>query len=174
MTTGPDRILVQNRIDFVTGAVRRYVADVAALTALAERVQELFVGRQVDDLLREPAAGEWSALRTLGHMIASAQVLHDQLDRMAHMTDPLLPMVDDAAVAEREQWEARAPHELVGLFVEAIGGAEGLLKHLPDSSWGRAGLHPLGGRRSIVQQVRGAALHLRGHVEQIEAALGEA
>ena len=131
------------------------MADVAALTALAERVQEFFVGRQVDDLLREPAAGEWSALRTLGHMIASAQVLHDQLDRMAHMTDPLLPMVDDAAVAEREQWEARAPHELVGLFVEAIGGAEGLLKHLPDSSWGRAGLHPLGGRRSIVQQVRG-------------------
>jgi phosphoribosylformylglycinamidine (FGAM) synthase-like amidotransferase family enzyme len=83
MTTGRDRILVQNRIDFVTGAVRRYVADVDALTALAQRVQELFAGRNVDDLLREPAEGEWSALRTLGHMTANARVLHDQLDRMA-------------------------------------------------------------------------------------------
>ena len=174
MTTGPDRILVQNRIDFVTGAVRRYVADVDALTALAERVQQLFAGRNVDELLREPAEGEWSALRTLGHMTAYTRVLQDQLDRMAHMTDPLLPMTEDAAVAEREQRESRGPQELVGLFVEAIGEVEGLLKHLPDSSWGRAGLHPLGGRRSIVQQVRAAALHLQGHVEQIEAALGDA
>ncbi len=174
MTTGPDRILVQNRIDFVTGAVRRYLADVEALTQLAKRTQALFTGRSNEDLRKPPSEGEWSAARTLGHMIAYVRVLHDQLDRMANMTDPELPLTDDATQAEREQWETRDPRELVRLFVDAIGEVEGLLKQLPDSSWGRAGLHPLGGRRSIVQQVRGAARHLTAHVEQIEAALGEA
>ena len=41
MTTGNDRIVVQNRIDFVTGAVRRYLADADALTAIAGEVQAL-------------------------------------------------------------------------------------------------------------------------------------
>ena len=171
MTTGNDRIVVQNRIDFVTGAVRRYLPDTDALTEIAGEVQALVESHDAASLRSEPGEGEWSALRTLGHMIAYSRVLHDQLDRMAHMTDPVLPMTDDAAVAEREDWESRSPAELAALFSDAIGEAVELLKHVPDSSWGRAGLHPLGGRRSIVQHVRGAGAHLRSHIEQIEAAL---
>ena len=172
MTTGNDRIVVQNRIDFVTGAVRRYLPDADALTAIAGEVQALVESHDAASLRNEPGEGEWSALRTLGHMIAYARVLHDQLDRMAYMTDPVLPMTDDAAVAEREDWESRDPAELAALFNDAIGEVGALLKSVPDSSWGRAGLHPLGGRRSIVQHVRGAGAHLRSHIEQIEAALG--
>ena len=172
MTTGDNRIMVQNRIDFVTGAVRRYLPDADALTEIAGEVQALIGGHDAASLRQEPAEGEWSALRTLGHMIAYTRVLHDQLDRMAHMTDPVLPMTDDAAVAEREGWESRDPTELAALFAGAIGEVGSLLKSVPDSSWGRAGLHPLGGRRSIVQHVRGASAHLRSHVEQIEGALG--
>ena len=172
MTTGNDRIVVQNRIDFVTGAVRRYLPDADALTAIAGEVQALVESHDAAALREEPGEGEWSVLRTLGHMIAYARVLHDQLDRMAYMTDPVLPMTNDAAVAERESWESRDPAELAALFNDAIGEVGALLKSVPDSSWGRAGLHPLGGRRSIVQHVRGAGGHLRSHVEQIEAALG--
>ena len=174
MTTGDDRILVQNRIDFVTGAVRRYLPDADALTQIAGDVQALIANRNGSSLRNAPAEGEWSALRILGHMIAYARGLHDQLDRMAHMTDPVLPVTNDAAVAEQEDWESRDPEELTALFTEAIGEAVELLKHVPDSSWGRAGLHPLMGRRSIVQQVRGASAHLRSHVEQIEAAIAKA
>ena len=137
-------------------------------------MQALVANRNGSSLRNAPSEGEWSALRTLGHMIAYARVLHDQLDRMAYMTDPVLPMADDAAVAEQEDWESRDPDELTALFTAAIGEAVELLKHVPDSSWGRAGLHPLMGRRSIVQQVRGASAHLRSHVEQIEAAIAEA
>ena len=172
MTTGDNRIMVQNRIDFVTGAVRRYLPDADALTEIAGEVQTLITGRDAASLRQEPAEGEWSALRTLGHMIAYTRVLHDQLDRMAYMTDPVLPLTNDAAVAEREGWESRDPAELAALFSDAIGEVGALLKSVPDSSWGRAGLHPLGGRRSIVQHVRGASAHLRSHIEQIEAAVG--
>ena len=123
MTTGNDRIVVQNRIDFVTGAVRRYLPDADALTEIAGKVQALVESHDAASLRNEPGEGEWSALRTLGHMIAYARVLHDQLDRMAYMTDPVLPLTNDAAVAEREGWESRAPAELAALFNDAIGEA---------------------------------------------------
>ena len=146
MTTGDDRILVQNRIDFVTGAVRRYLPDADALTHVATDVRALLAGRDAASLRRAPAEGEWPAVRTLGHMIAYARVLHDQLDRMAHMTDPVLPLANDAEAAGRESWESRDPAELAALFSEAIGEVVTLLKGVPDSSWGRAGVHPLAGR----------------------------
>ena len=144
MTTGNDRIVVQNRIDFVTGAVRRYLPDADALTEIAGKVQALAESHDAASLRNEPGEGEWSALRTLGHMIAYARVLHDQLDRMAYMTDPVLPLTNDAAVAEREGWESRAPAELAALFNDAIGEAVELLKHVPDSSWGPGRPAPAG------------------------------
>ena len=45
MTAGPDRILVQNRIDFVTGAVRRYLPDAEAPAEIAAEVRALVAGR---------------------------------------------------------------------------------------------------------------------------------
>ena len=134
MTTGSDRILVQNRVDFVTGAVRRYVPDVNGLTDVAERVQSLFAGPYTNDPLSVPAEGEWTALRTLGHMIAYAQMLHDQLDRMAHMTDPELWRMDDAGIAEREDWESRSSQELVQLFVDG-GMADNIRPAMYDSRY---------------------------------------
>ena len=171
MTSEPDRIVVQNRIDFVTGAVRRYVADVDALTRVAERTRGLLEGRRAEEVQAEPAPGEWAAARTLGHMIASLRVLRDQLTRMAWMTDPVLPVVDDAAEAERHDWGSQDPLRLLRWLSEEIEAIEALLKQLPDSSWGRAGVHPTMGRRSIRQAVRGAVGHLEGHVDQVEAAL---
>ena len=171
MTNEPDRIVVQNRIDFVTGAVRRYLAEVDALTRVAERTRELLEGRRVEEVQAEPAPGQWAAARTLGHMIASVRVLRDQLTRMAWMTDPVLPIVDDAAEAERHDWGSQDPARLLRWLSEEIEAIAELLKYLPDSSWGRAGVHPTMGRHSIRQAVRGAVGHLGGHVDQVEAAL---
>jgi hypothetical protein len=171
MTNETDRIIVQNRIDFVTGAVRRYVGDVDAIARIAARARELLAGRPVHEVQAEPAPGEWSAARTLGHMIAYARVLRDQLTRMAWMTDPVLPAMDDAAEDARHGWGTEDPAQLLRWLTEELASIEELLKHLPDSSWGRAGLHPTMGRRSVRQHVRGAVGHLDGHLDQVEAAL---
>lgn len=172
MTNEPDRIIVQNRIDFVTGAVRRYVDDVDAVARLGVRAGELLEGRRAAAIHAEPGEGEWSASRTLGHMIAYLRALQDQVTRMAWMTDPVLPVVDDEAEAERNAWTSQEPEQLLASLTGEVEAIEELLKHLPDSSWGRAGLHPTMGRRSIIQQVRGAVGHLDGHLDQVEAALG--
>ncbi|MCY4455114.1 MAG: DinB family protein [Chloroflexi bacterium] len=171
MTNEPDRIIVQNRIDFVTGAVRRYVDDVDAVARLGVRAAELLEGKRAAALHHEPGEGEWSASRALGHMIAYLRALRDQVTRMAWMTDPVLPVVDDEAEAEANAWTSQEPERLLASLTEEVEAIEELLKYLPDSSWGRAGLHPGMGRRSIVQHVRGAAAHLGGHLDQVEAAL---
>ena len=174
MTNEPDRIIVQNRIDFVTGAVRRYVDDVDAVARLGVRAGELLDGVRAASLHAEPAEGEWPASRALGHMIAYLRALRDQVTRMAWMTDPVLPVVDDEAEADRNAWTAREPARLLAALTDEVEAVEDLLKHLPDSSWGRAGLHPVMGRRSIVQHVRGSVRHLDGHLDQVEAALAAA
>ena len=134
MTNEPDRIIVQNRIDFVTGAVRRYVDDVDAVARLGVRASELLEGRRAAALHAEPAEGEWSASRTLGHMIAYLRALQDQVTRMAWMTDPVLPVVDDAAEAGRNAWTSQEPEQLLASLTGEVEAIEELLKHLPDSS----------------------------------------
>ena len=171
MTNEPDRIIVQNRIDFVTGAVRRYVGEVDAVARLGVRASALLRGQGAAAVHAEPAPGEWPASRALGHVISYLRALRDQVTRMAWMTDPVLPVVDDEAEAESNAWTSQDPEQLLASLNEEIEGIEELLKRLPDSSWGRAGLHPGMGRRSVVQQVRGAVGHLDGHLDQVEAAL---
>lgn len=171
MTGEPDRIVVQNRIDFVTGAVRRYVGDVDAVARAGERARALLAGRTAAEAQAEPAPGEWSACRALGHVIVCARLLRDQLTRMAWMTDPVLPVADDEGEDARHAWGRRDPALLLSWLGEEIEAIGDLLKHLPDSSWGRAGLHPALGRRSIVQQARDGMEHIGAHLDQIEAAL---
>jgi hypothetical protein len=156
------------RINFVTGATRRYVADVEALAAVPSRLETAFEGQSAA-WLRTPMTGsEWSPARTAGHMIAYARQTHENLYRMAWMTDPLVKAPDDIGAAAENSWEARDQSRLLQWFSEAIAESVELLKELPDSSWGRPGQSPLTGRSSIRQTVREAARHLEGYVARIE------
>lgn len=169
-----DRVELSNRTDFVTGAVRQYLADAEALGGVAERVKRLLDGVPLDRLRREPDAEEWSVLRVIGHMIAYARTTRGHLYQMATMTDPLLQPADDAAEAERNAWEMQSPSQLLQTLAEELGATVTMLKDIPDSSWGRAGLHPIAGRRSIRQTVRRGIGHYDSHIEQIERALERA
>jgi hypothetical protein len=158
------------RINFVTGATRRYVADVEALATLPARLEAAIEG-QTAAWLRTPGAdGAWSPARRIGHLIAYARQTHENLYRMAYMTDPLLKEPDDIGAAEQNSWEARDQSRLLQWFSESIAEIVRLLKELPDSSWGRPGQSPLTGRSSIRQTARLAASHMESHIAQLEAA----
>lgn len=158
------------RINFVTGATRRYVADVESLAGLPARLEAAVSGQRRDWYRFDGAAeGAWTPARVLGHMIAYARQTRENLYRMAWMTDPILNPLDDAGEAERQSWESQEPARLIEQFSEAIAETVHLLKELPDSSWGRPGQSPAFGRRSIRQSVRAASRHLDEHVAQLEA-----
>lgn len=160
------------RIDFVTGNAQLYVPDVEALAAIPDRVQALLAGHSNADLREAPTEGEWSAMRILQHMTFYAREHHHNLFRMAWQADPLLSQWDEAEYIHREGWNLLDGSALLQALTDALAETVELLKDLPDASWGRAGLHHRGGRRSIRQQVKRSAEHHHEHLEQLERALG--
>ena len=156
------------RINFVTGASRRHMPEIEALSGLPDRVAALFAG-QPAAWARQAPEGEWNPVRVLGHLVAYAQVSRENLDRMSHMTDPIIKRVDDEGENERHHWESQSADRLLAGLAQANGKSVALLTELPDASWGRPGQHPEDGRRSIRQQAFAMAAHFREHIAQIEA-----
>lgn len=156
------------RINFVTGAVRRYVPEIEAIATLPERLTLATAGQHTA-WFREPSDGEWCPARVIGHLIAYIEQSRENLYRMAYMTDPIIKSVDDQGQADLREWETQTRDQLLQQLEQAIAAVTHLLKELPDSSWGRPGQHPDSGRRSIKQHVRGMANHFNDHVAQIEA-----
>jgi hypothetical protein len=157
------------RINFVTGAVRRYIPHIEALAAVPDRVEWVLHGQPPGWNTQSPREGEWSPSRVVGHLIAYAEQQHENLYRMANMTDPIIKVTDDEGEAERNSWESQPPSQLLESLREQVAKNVELLSDLPDSSWGRPGQHPEDGRRSIRQQAVRMAEHFEEHIAQIEA-----
>lgn len=157
------------RVNFVTGAVRRYIPEIEALRAVPERIGAVITEQPMGWLRASPADGEWVPARVVGHVIAYVEQSHENLYRMAFMTDPVLKFADDAGVAESAGWEHMPGGLLLERLEAAVARCVELLAELPDASWGRPGIHPMGGRRSIAQHVRAVTAHCMEHVAQFEA-----
>ena len=155
------------RINFVTGAVRRYVPNIEALAAVPDRI-EAVLARQRQARTGEPTEDEWSPARIVGHLIAYAAQQHENLYRMANMTDPIIKLTDDEGEDARNNWAMHDAARLVETLREEIARTVELLKDLPDASWGRPGQHPEDGRRSIRQHTVRMAEHFDEHIAQIE------
>ena len=165
------------RIDFVTGNAQRYLPHVEALAAIPDRVEALLAGHSSADLRRRPtAAGDggdrgedgWSPARIIGHMISSARHGRERLYNSVWMTDPVFVEYDDEQEARDNDWESS---DGAALLLEALAETVQVLKELPDASWGRAGIHPSQGRRSIRQQVQSQLDHYDEHIAQLARAL---
>jgi hypothetical protein len=157
------------RINFVTGAARRYVAELEALAAMPDRVRGAVAGLPPVWWRQSRREGEWCPARVVGHMVAYARQSHENLNRMAWMTDPIIKSTDDEGADEMYAWELQEPEQLFEWLVESVTESVELLKELPDASWGRPGQHPEDGRRSVRQQVVAMVDHFNEHIEQLEA-----
>ncbi|RLT35856.1 MAG: DinB family protein [Chloroflexi bacterium] len=153
------------RINFVTGGARRYVPLIQELARIPDRIDVAMTATSV----AAGGEGDWTPSRVVGHLVAYARQSHENLRRMAWMTDPLIKSVDDAAQAEQHQWDQQTRARLLGWLTEAVAESVDLLAELPDSSWGRPGQHPASGRRSIRQQVQGMIDHFEEHIAQLES-----
>ena len=167
------------RIDFVTGNARRYLPDIEALASVPDRVESLLAHRSSAELRLPPRDNEaqqerveeWSPARTIGHLISSTRHQHERIHNMIWLTDPRFIVYDEEAEARQEGWESLDGALLLDKLSDSIAGIVNMLNDLPDASWGRAGIHPTLGRRSIRQQVQMALEHYEEHLNQIGQAL---
>ncbi|MCK9486719.1 MAG: DinB family protein [Dehalococcoidia bacterium] len=155
-----------SRIDFVTGAPEKYAHLVEALATVPERLRDALAGRSAGDLPRQAQEG-WSAVRIMQHMLLYAARNGVFIHQMGTMTDPIRRPFEEA---EAEAYPTD-PQRLADMIEREIGQTVAFLSHLPDASWGRAGLLPAG-RRSLREQVRLHTEHMDEHIAQIQATAG--
>lgn len=162
-----------SRIDFVTGAPERYIGEVRSLAAIPDRLRDVLKGHTPTELHGAPAENEWPPVRVLAHLLSYARHTGEFIFRVAWMQEPVLVTWDEAEEVEREGWGRLEGAELLALLRAEIESSVTLLSGTPDASWGRPGIHPVGGRRSLRQQVRSHIRHLEVHIDQIERALAD-
>lgn len=154
------------RVNFVTGAARRYLPHVEALAAIPDQLAQALAEGSPSWFASGGSSG-WPPARIVGGMISYARATHEHLFRMAWMTDPVLNIHDEDAEAAEEHWEQHNAQALLDRFTEEIAKSVELLDDLPDSSWGRPGIHPDFGRRSIRRQVDIAVADLEDQIERL-------
>ena len=143
--------------------------DVQAILSITpERWQRLVGTLSTDLLARPPAAGEWSALNCLEHLLdaermlfpvrlrafLAGQDLHDFDPRQQHATP-----------------ESRTPEQLVAAFVHSRQESLVLLKQLKDDDLGRTVQHPKLGTVTLEEMLHTWAAHDLMHTVQAERAL---
>jgi hypothetical protein len=117
-----------------------------------------------------PAAGEWSAIEVVGHMIDKMQYWCRRTERILTEERPALPGYDqDASVRDRDYQHASAEVLLEQLSQDCEHFAT-IVEHIPQSALEREGVHgeigPITLRYCVEAPIQSAA----GHLEQLRAA----
>jgi hypothetical protein len=160
-----------SRIDFVTGATLRYQPLVDDLATISDGVEAALTAHPGADLKRAPAGGGWSPGRILAHMLSYARHNGEFIHTMVWMTEPVRQPWDEDAEIQAEGWLQLDAGGYVAALDGLLAPTVELLSTTPDASWGRPGIHPRDGRRSLRQQVQSHIDHLREHTRQLDAAL---
>jgi hypothetical protein len=146
-----------------------WLADVqAVLSTTPERWQRLVSTFPLNLLTRSPAAGEWSALRCLQHLLDTERLVfpvrfHAFLTREEFVDfDPNEP---------HSGTEALAPSQLAAAFASARQESLILLTHVTDNDLGRTKQHPKLGTVTLAEMLHTWAAHDLNHTIQAERAL---
>lgn len=159
------------RIDFVTGAPLQYMPLVNELAMMPDRVGAALSARAGASLTHAPADGGWPAARVLAHMLSYARHNGRFIYMIANMTDPIRSPWDEDAEIAAEGWLNFDPARFVAALDAETTATVELLSHTPDASWGRPGVHPTDGRRSLRQQLQSHLDHMSEHLAQLEVLL---
>jgi uncharacterized damage-inducible protein DinB len=140
----------------------------AVLSTTPERWQRLVNTLPIDLLTRPPAAGEWSALHCLQHLL-DAERLVFPVRFHAFLTGQ--EFVDFDPNEPHAGTESLTPEQLAATFARARQESLVLLKHVKDDDLGRTKQHPKLGTVTLAEMLHTWAAHDLNHTVQAERAL---
>ena len=140
----------------------------AVLSTTPERWQRLVGTLPTDLLARPPAAGEWSALRCLQHLLDTEHLvfpvrLHAFLTGQA--------FVDFDPNRQHSDPDAQTPEQLAAAFARNRQESLALLSRVKDDDLGRTAQHPTLGTVTLAELLQTWAAHDLNHTVQAERAL---
>ena len=117
---------------------------------------------------RTPAENEWSIHEIVIHLADSETIGYMRL-RMAIAEDnPLLPVYEQTAWAQRLKYGAQARGLALALFANLRAASAALLRALTAEEWERVATHPERGRMSVGDLFDLYSEHGEIHLQQIE------
>ena len=151
-------------------------AGAPELAAELRRIPALFqaaVARAtLDELRKRPAAGEWSAVEVLGHMVDKMTVWRGRVLLIAAQDDPAIAGFDqNARVLEMRYQEADAG-ALTARLAAACEAFAATVEPLAPAALRREGIHSEMGRITARDCVTVPINAARAHLAQLEATLG--
>ncbi len=143
-----------------------------AVGSVVEKVKDL----SGDALYREPAPGEWSAMKTLGHVSEVLPYWSRQARRVAlsdHDDEPIGRALDDPdRVGAVEGHANDRIEDVVPLLRDGLAEATRTLRELPTDRWLRTAQHPRLGPITVEYIVDHFLVdHVEEHLGQIDATL---
>lgn len=140
----------------------------AVLSTTPERWQRLVSTLPVDLLTRPPAAGEWSALNCLQHLLVAEQQVFPVRFRAFLTGQDFSDFDPDQPHAELD---AQTPEQLVATFAQYRQESLTLFKQVKDDHLTRTVQHPKLGTVTLTQMLHTWAGHDLMHTVQAERAL---
>jgi len=145
--------------------------------ALAERLRTVPADFRaavisLDDgaLRRRPAAGEWSAIEVLGHIIDKMEAWAARAERIAAEERPLLRSYDQDAYVRERGYQDRPLQELLDSLTQASNHFADVVEHLPADALDREGVHEESGPITLRQCILAPLDSLPGHMAQLRSA----
>jgi hypothetical protein len=146
-----------------------WLADVqAVLSTTPERWQRLVNTMPLDLLSRAPAAGEWSALHCLRHLLDAEQLVFPV---RFHAFLAGEEFVDFDPNEPHLGTESLSPEQLLAAFTRTRQQSLTLFKQVTDENLGRTKQHPRLGSVTLAQMLHTWAAHDLNHTVQAERAL---
>src|SRR5256885_2813326 len=118
-----------------------------------------------------PAAGEWSAVEVVGHMIDKMQIWTSRVERLMVEERPALPAYDQDTLVRDHDYLHADPEGLFEHLRQACERFAALVERIPTSALLREGVHEEVGPMTLRQCIEAPLESVPGHLEQLRAAL---
>jgi hypothetical protein len=120
------------------------------------------------DLLAFPVPGTWSIQQIILHLMDSDLIGSDRMKRVAAEEHPTLVGYDETAFSKRLGYEHLSAEMAAEIFrLNRLMTAD-VLRHLPDSAFGRTGHHTERGEETLEMLLQGYIEHVGHHLKFIQ------
>lgn len=127
--------------------------------------------RDDDHAIRHrPAAGDWSAIEVVGHMIDKMWIWTGRVERLLAEERPALPAYDQDALVREHDYQHADPEALFEQLRQACERFASLIERIPVSALGREGVHEEVGPMTLRQCISYPLESSPEHLKQLRAA----
>jgi hypothetical protein len=133
----------------------------------ASQLRDAVAGMTPQQATARPVPGKWSTVECVAHIADFEPVFADRMKRVIALDKPLMFVADENEYAKHLAYDHRDLGEELALIEVTRKGMARILRHLPESSPQRVGVHNEKGLVTLADLLTSATNHLTHHLRHI-------